>query len=138
MSTLFLSIDPGKDKSGLALMDFTGTILEKKVVFKPLLIDEIIALYKKYNFKKIIIGNTKIGKKAAEEIKSLNIPFEILFTDEEGSTLKARSLFWKENKPHGIWRLIPESLRVPHKPYDDLAAVVIGKRYLETIDKVVS
>lgn len=135
MSTLFLSIDPGKDKSGFALMDFTGAIFEKKVVFKPLLIKEIIALYKKYNFTKIIIGNAKIGKIIEADIKSLHVPFEIIFTDEEGSTLKARSLFWKENKPRGIWRFFPESLRVPYKPYDDFAAVVIGREYLNAIDK---
>lgn len=135
MLDLFLSIDPGKDKSGLAVMDSMGMVLEKEVVLTPFMNNEIINLFKKYNFKKIIIGDTKNGKRLEKEIKHLNASFNTILSDEHGSTLKARSLFWKENKPRGIWRFIPESLRLPYKPYDDLAAVVIGKRYLEAMDK---
>lgn len=111
-------------------MDTDSTVLGKKVVFTPSLLDEIKSLYNKYNFKIILIGNSKKGKDIDKQLNSSNIKSEIIFVDETNSTLEARKLYWQENKPKGFWRLIPESLRLPPVHYDDYAAIVIGNRYI--------
>lgn len=131
MSTIFLSIDPGKDKSGLAVMDKNSSVIEKKVIATINFKKEISDYCKKYSFKKILIGNSKKGKELQTAIIASGIKPEIILVDEANSTLEARKLYWKENIPKGLLRLIPESLRLPPDPYDDYSAIVIGNRYLK-------
>ncbi len=50
--------------------------------------------------------------------------------DEHNSTLEARSVYWELYPPKGLRRLIPEGLRVPPRAIDDLAAIVLVRRYL--------
>lgn len=56
---------------------------------------------------------------------------EIFFADERGTTLAARSLYWKLHPPRGLARIIPISLRVPPRPIDDLAAWAIALRWMD-------
>lgn len=51
---------------------------------------------------------------------------------EDFSTLEARKSYWRLHPPTGLLKLLPESMRVPPRPIDDLAAWVIIKRFLKT------
>ncbi|MEO6908119.1 MAG: resolvase, partial [Abditibacteriaceae bacterium] len=58
--------------------------------------------------------------------------FTIHSVDEKNSTLEARPLYWLEYPRLGLMRFIPISLLSPPVPIDDFAAVVLGRRFLET------
>ncbi|MCX5748827.1 MAG: hypothetical protein NTZ10_01085 [Candidatus Saganbacteria bacterium] len=126
-----LSIDPGKFKSGLAVLDPAGKILERTVIKTLVLSDDIPSYCYKYAVSIILIGNGGPGRIIEKKISSLNIKASVIFINEKGSTLEARRLYWKENPPKGLLRLVPRTLLIPHEPYDDYAAVVIGLRYLK-------
>ncbi len=131
MSSNIISIDPGKFRSGIAVLLEDGAILERRVVKTIELEESVSELCYKYQPHIILLGNSGQGKIIEKKISYLNLKTTILFVNEKGSTLEARKLYWEENTPKGLWRLIPSGLRLPPEPYDDYAAVVIGRRYLD-------
>ncbi|MCC8056607.1 endonuclease [Cloacibacillus sp.] len=70
--------------------------------------------------EKICIGDGTSSREFAKEF-----PFEYSETDEYGTTLEARKIFWRLHPPGGIMKLIPLSLRTPPRNIDDLAAYAI-------------
>lgn len=130
MNENILAIDPGKFKSGIAVLDRNGNVAERRVLKTLVLADEISDMCYKNNVTLILIGNGGPSRIIEKKIAMLNIKAAIIFVNEKGSTLEARKLYWEVNKPKGLLRIIPAGLRIPHEDYDDFAAVVIAKRYL--------
>ncbi|MCQ4765829.1 hypothetical protein NE577_17430, partial [Cloacibacillus evryensis] len=67
--------------------------------------------------EKICNGDGTSSKEFAKDF-----PFEYSETDEYGTTLEARKLFWRLHPPGGIMKLVPLSLRTPPRNIDELAA----------------
>ena len=51
--------------------------------------------------------------------------------EEAHSTEDARTLYWQENPPKGLKKLIPLGMLVPPVPLDAYAAVILVRRFLE-------
>ena len=147
---LILAFDPGRDKTGFALVNLDGELIfsgmfpsiEREKFFDALLnsesIDEFIiertgekisAFIERVKF--IAIGNGTSSKEFYEAAKILK--FEIKITDERNTTLEARNLYWKIYKPGFFLRFLPKGLRVPPRVLDDLAAWAIARRELGVI-----
>ena len=128
--SVIVSVDPGREKCGIAVVDSSGNILKRKVVTTSSVIDNLLELTEKYSADKILIGsgtNSKtIKKRIIDSIP--NIPIDIV--DETHSTEIARKVYFKEYPPKGIFKIIPIGLQIPPVPYDDFAAVVLAKKYL--------
>lgn len=124
-----LSIDPGKSKCGIAILDEERNVLEKKIIFTENFDNEIKKIIKLYQPEKIILGNKTYSKEILKKLK--NLMLDVILVDEHLSSLKARKLYFKENPPRGIWRFIPESLRYPKVPIDEYVAVVLAEEYLK-------
>jgi RNase H-fold protein (predicted Holliday junction resolvase) len=73
------------------------------------------------------MGNGTASKEFHDYLKS-RINLEVLVVDEKNTTLEARKLYWKIHEPGFMMRLLPESIRVPSRVLDDLAAWSIGIR----------
>ena len=129
---MILAIDPGKDKTGLAVMDRQVKVAEKKVVKSLRLLDEVNDLLKKFDIKNIIVGDGTCAKECRARLYAL--PFDIIFVSEKNSSYEARKLYFNDHPPAGILRLIPRGLLFPPVPVDDYAAVVLGRRYLNAIN----
>ena len=127
---MILSIDPGKEKCGLAVLDATGNVLERKVVRRSETSTQTLPLLAKYGIQTILIGRSASGKTVEQEFLRLELKAHLIFVPEKDSTRQARERYWKENPPKGWLKLIPTSLRVPPAPVDDYAAVILGERYL--------
>lgn len=128
---MILAIDPGKDKCGLAVLDMSKNVLEKGVLLReelPRLIPPYVA---KYGVSTIVVGKSPFGKSVEKELLKMELRINVIFVSEKYSTLEARKRYWQENKPKGLWRFIPTSLRTPPIPIDDYAAVILGERYLK-------
>jgi RNase H-fold protein (predicted Holliday junction resolvase) len=127
---MILSIDPGKDKCGLAILDMDGNVLERNILERGDLSTHVPLYVARYGVSTMVIGRSSFGKEVEKELSRLELRTNIIFVSEKYSTLEARKRYWKENRPKGFWRLVPTSLRVPPVPIDDYAAVVIGERFL--------
>jgi len=126
---VILSIDPGSSKSGFAVILSDQKILSSGIRPTEVLVLEIKSIILQFKIDKVVIGKGTGRNKFIEIAKEINA----LVVDEKNSSMDARSLYWKQNPPKGLWRLIPVSLRIPPVPYDDLAAVVLGLRYIDGI-----
>jgi hypothetical protein len=54
----------------------------------------------------------------------------VITVNETNSTLEARDRYWIMYPPQGLQRLIPQGLRIPPRPVDDIVAIILIERYL--------
>ncbi len=127
---MIIAIDPGRDKCGLAVLDRDGNVLEKRIIPRTEIKARLFQHLSSFSPASIIMGNSSNGRQLKEDFKDLDIKFS--FVSEKNSSLEARKLYWEENPPRGLWKIIPTSLRLPPVPVDDYAAVILGKRYLKS------
>jgi RNase H-fold protein (predicted Holliday junction resolvase) len=128
---MILAIDPGKDKCGLAVLDPGGKVQEKKILSREDLVKLLPHYLENFSVSTLVVGQGHFGKELEKELSKSELRADIIFVSEKHSTLEGRKLYWKENKPRGLLRFVPTSLRVPPVPVDDYAAVILGKRYLK-------
>ncbi|MBU1026579.1 MAG: Holliday junction resolvase RuvX [Candidatus Margulisbacteria bacterium] len=128
---MILAIDPGKDKTGLAVLDEKAAIIDKLVVFARNLPATIQEYTKKHSITEVVIGQSAAGQILAKKLQAESSNIKLSFVSEKNSSLEARQRYWQENKPRGLWKLIPSSLRIPPVPVDDWAAVILGERHLK-------
>jgi RNase H-fold protein (predicted Holliday junction resolvase) len=135
-------IDPGRYKIGVAFAEggslLFSAIIPKAaegVLFESFRTKDWNALepWKKIGETKLLEGRTLetiyLGNGTSSEdlSKTLIGICELEITDEYGTTLKGRELYWKLHPPKGFWKLVPVSLRTPPRDIDDLAAWAIIK-----------
>jgi len=131
---IFLGFDPGRDKCGLAIVTIDKEILWHEVIKSEDAIASIQQLWSKYQPNKLIIGNLTTSQEWKQKIiDKLNLSSAIEFVDEKNSTLEARGLYWQMYPPKGLGRLIPQSLKVPPRPIDDLVAILLVQRYIDKL-----
>lgn len=142
MISIKCGIDPGRHKIGVAFTEGDRLLFSAII---PKLSEEVLLLsFKKRNWEaldvwkkegdlkflegrvleKIFLGN---GTSSEDLNKLLGSICELEITDEYGTTLKGRELYWKLHPPKGLWKLVPLSLRTPPRDIDDLAAWAIIK-----------
>jgi RNase H-fold protein (predicted Holliday junction resolvase) len=127
---MILAIDPGKNKCGLAILDKKGNVQEIKIISREDISNSIPHYVAKYGVYTLVVGRSHFGKELEKELSRLDLRINIIYISEKYSTHEARKRYWKTNKPKGLMRLIPTSLRVPPEPVDNYAAVILGERFL--------
>ena len=131
---MILGFDPGRDKCGVAVMNAEGQIQYHQVVSADNAIASIQLLSQKYPIKLIVMGNLTTAKSWRNKLQSYFANFPIEMIDESNSTLEARDRYWQMYPPRGLKRLIPQGMRLPPRPIDDIVAIILIERYLLTIN----
>lgn len=130
MNDEILAIDPGREKTGIAILK-NSDVLEHKIINSEELVQTIKSLLEKYIIKTIIMGNGTSSKKKYDLLKREFMDRDIVLINEYRTTDEARKLYFQENPPKGWKKLIPLGMQVPPVPVDDYAAIVIGRKYLK-------
>lgn len=130
MNDEILAIDPGREKTGIAILK-NSDVLEHKIINSDELVQIIKSLLEKYIIKTIVMGNGTSSKKKYDLLKQEFIDRDIVLINEYRTTDEARKLYFLENPPKGWKKLIPLGMQVPPVPVDDYAAIVIGRKYLK-------
>lgn len=138
----YLGIDPGRDKTGVALVEETGRILAVQVMrtrnfsdallkflYAALQVKNAWALRKK--LKAVVLGNGTGSEEHRQWIETALPGYPVHVVDEKYSTEEAKALYWELYPPHGLRRLIPLGLQTPPEPLDGYAAVVQVHRFME-------
>ena len=123
----YLGIDPGRSKTGLALVDAAGKILALHIALTENMEAELRSFTSGVALAGVIMGNDKVIGAAVRSVLP-KTPLELV--GEAHSTEEARSLYWQENPPQGWRRLVPLGMLVPPEPLDAYAAVVQVRRWL--------
>jgi len=131
MTHVILGFDPGRDKCGLAVMGKERQLLYHEVVPSQDAIVTIQQLYQQFSIEMIVMGNQTTAKSWRQKLdRDLSPPMPIVMVDERYSTLEARDRYWQMYPPKGLQRLIPQGMREPPRPIDDIVAILLIERYL--------
>ena len=125
---MFMGIDPGRDKCGVAILTAAGEIKFQRVISTEELDVAIKNLAAEFEIEKVILGDGTTHKAAAKKISSAGLTFELV--DEKHTTEEARREFWKKNPPSGWRKFLPTSMQVPPEPVDAIVAEILVKRFL--------
>jgi RNase H-fold protein (predicted Holliday junction resolvase) len=127
-----LGFDPGKDKCGVAAIDGDGRLLYHQVVPTEQTLDRISNLCQQYNVDRLVMGDQTTAKQWKQQLTAAFPDLPICLVDERYSSLEARDRYWRMYPPNFLTSLIPQGMRQPPRPIDDLVAIILIERYLAT------
>jgi RNase H-fold protein (predicted Holliday junction resolvase) len=128
---IYLGFDPGKDKCGVAVVDHTGKALYHEVWLSAELVTDLPALCAQWQISQIVMGDRTTARQWQQKLTAALPEMLIYLVDEHYSTLAARDLYWEMYPPQGLQRLVPQGMRLPPRPIDDLVAIILVRRYLQ-------
>ena len=96
---MFMGIDPGRDKCGVAVLNSEGEIKFQSVVPTEELAGVIKNLTAEFEIKSVILGDGTTHKAAARKVSEAGLNFQLV--DEKHTTEEARREYWKKNPPRG-------------------------------------
>ena len=119
-----ISIDPGKSKCGLTIVDMEEKkVYEALVIRSSLLLNYVRRECKKDKRIKILIGN---GTGSKNFVKPLNkIASDVIIAAEKNSTYRAKERYFDIFPLKGIKSILPRELFIINKNLDALAALII-------------
>jgi RNase H-fold protein (predicted Holliday junction resolvase) len=130
----YLGFDPGRDKCGMAVMENNRCLHYHEVILSDDVTQKLISLCQQFPIEQLIMGNQTTAKQWKIKLeKILPRPIPITMVDERNSSVEARDRYWEMYPPQGLTRLIPQGLRVPPRPIDDIVAILLIERYLAQI-----
>lgn len=131
---MILAVDPGKDKTGCAVVEEDGGLVEKKVIPTTQYEKEIAALLSEYPVRAFIMGNgtrhRELEDRTNRLLQIMERPFRVVLADEKYTTEMGEAWYWKDHPARGLARLIPKGMRTVPVPIDDYVAWIIGNIYL--------
>lgn len=134
MTKYYLGIDPGRSKTGLALVGEAGEIINLQIADSHNIENEIVNFVEKNCPAQIVLGNGTNSSNIGEAVRRALPAISLCVVEEAHSTEEARSLYWQHNPPQGWRRLMPLGMLVPPVPLDAYAAVILVRRFLEGQD----
>ncbi len=126
-----LGIDPGRSKTGLALVAADGKIVRLHIAQTDAIISELRSFVAQEQVNCVVMGDGTNHKAIAAAVCEVLPQAELHLVGEAHSTEEARSLYWQQNPPKGWRALLPLGLQVPPVPLDAYAAVVQVRRWLQ-------
>ena len=131
MNKLYFGIDPGIIKTGLGLVNGAGKIVKLHIAESQNIDNEIVEFIKNSCPVHIVLGNGTNSRNIGESVKRVLNDVMVTVVEEAHSTEEARTLYWQDNPPKGLKKLIPLGMLVPPVPLDAYAAVILVRRFLE-------
>lgn len=126
-----LGIDPGRSKTGLALVTADGKIMRLHIAQTDSIACELRSFAAHEQIECIVMGDGTNHEGIGTATREVFPHAQLHLVGEAHSTEEARSLYWRENPPKGWRALVPLGLLVPPVPLDAYAAVVQVRRWLQ-------
>lgn len=132
---MILAIDPGSEKTGVAVVAIDGSLVEKQIVPTPDLAVYLGQAYGRHPFTQVVMGDGTNHKHLQPVVEHWleqyhpAIPFALV--DEKFTTVEGRTLYFQCTPRHGWRRWLPVSWQYPPEPVDDFVAWIIGRRFLK-------
>jgi RNase H-fold protein (predicted Holliday junction resolvase) len=131
---MLLGFDPGRDKCGVAVMGLDRQVQFNQVVPADGVETTIQKLCRDFPISVCVMGNQTTSKEWSGKLTTyLSDAVRLFKVDERNSSLEARDRYWELYPPQGLQRLIPQGMRVPPRPVDDIVALILIERYLNRL-----
>jgi RNase H-fold protein (predicted Holliday junction resolvase) len=130
---IYLGFDPGRDKCGVAVMTGDRQILYHQVLASETIAQTLPQLCTQYQVNQVVMGNQTTAKQWQGKLQSyLPASLPLALVNERNSTAEAKERYWQMYPPRGLDRLLPLGLRTPPRPVDDIVAILLIERYLNS------
>jgi RNase H-fold protein (predicted Holliday junction resolvase) len=134
---MILGFDPGKDKCGVAVMAVDRQLYYHEVILSENAIASIEELRQRFPISLLVMGDQTTSKRWKQKLQTeLSEVINIILIDERYSTLEARDRYWQMYPPTGLTKLLPQGMRQPPRPIDDIVAILLIERYLSRLTAV--
>ena len=123
-----ISIDPGKCKCGLVLVDLTKKKVDQAIVLNTEFLPNYVKnLNGSENISKVIIGN---GTTSRQNIEKLDfIRNDLIIVEEKNTTLRAKKRYFEIFPTRGLKSFLPKEIFIMNKNLDALSALIILEDY---------
>ena len=123
-----ISIDPGKFKCGLVLVDVNKKKVHQAIILKSeSLKDYIRNLNSVEDISKIIIGNGTTSKEIRKKLDFFQK--EIITVEEKNTTYRSKARYFELFPISGLKFLIPREIFILNKNLDAISALIILEDY---------
>ena len=123
-----ISIDPGKCKCGLVVVDMNTKIVDQAIVLDTEFLPKYVKTLKSNeNISKAIIGNGTTSKENIEKLAF--IKEDLIIFEEKNTTYRAKKRFFELFPTRGLKNLIPKDLFIINKNLDAVSALIILEDY---------
>ena len=123
-----ISIDPGKYKCGLVLVDLPKKKVDQAIVLNTEFLPNYVKnLNGSENISKVIIGN---GTTSRQNIEKLDfIQNNLIIVEEKNTTLRAKKRYFEIFPTRGLKSFLPKEIFIMNKNLDALSALIILEDY---------
>ena len=123
-----ISIDPGKCKCGLVLVDINKKKVDQAIVINTEFLPKyVLTLKSSENISKFIIGNGTTSKENIEKLEF--IKKDLIIFEEKNTTYRAKKRFFELFPVMGLKSLLPKELFLINKNLDAISALIILEDY---------
>ena len=123
-----ISIDPGKFKCGLVLVDINKKTVDQAIVINTEFLPKYVRTLKNLeNVSKVIIGNGTTSKENIEKLKF--IKKDLIIFEEKNTTFRAKKRYFELFPIKGLKILMPKELSLINKNLDAISALIILEDY---------
>tara|TARA_B100000242_G_C42961100_1_gene445732 strand:+ start:244 stop:681 length:438 start_codon:yes stop_codon:yes gene_type:complete len=124
----FISIDPGKCKCGLVLVDINQKKVDQAIVINTEFLPKYVKTLKSTeNISKVIIGNGTTSKENIEKLEF--IKKDLIVFEEKNTTYRAKMRFFELFPIKGLKVLLPKEIFIMNKNLDAISALIILEDY---------
>ena len=124
----FISIDPGKCKCGLVLVDINQKKVDQAIVIDTEFLPKYVKTLKSTeNISKVIIGNGTTSKENIEKLEF--IKKDLIVFEEKNTTYRAKMRFFEFFPIRGLKVLLPKEFFIMNKNLDAISALIILEDY---------
>ena len=123
-----ISIDPGKCKCGLVLVDINKKKVDQAIVINTESLPRHVKNLKRVEkISKVIIGNGTTSKENVEKLEF--IKNDLIIFEEKNTTYRAKKRYFELFPTRGLKMLLPKELFILNKNLDAVSALVIVEDY---------
>jgi len=131
MMSKLISIDPGKCKCGLVLVNFDQKKVDQAVVLNTEFLPKYVKNLNNYeDISKVMIGNGTTSRQNIEKLEF--IKNNLIIVEEKNTTLRAKKRYFELFPVRGLKTLIPKEIFIMNKNLDALSALIILEDYCNT------
>ena len=124
----FISIDPGKCKCGLVLVDINKKKVDQAIVLNTEFLPKYVKTLKSTEkISKVIIGNGTTSKENIEKLEF--IKKDLIVFEEKNTTYRAKKRFFELFPIRGLKVLLPKEFFIMNKNLDAISALIILEDY---------
>lgn len=131
---MILAIDPGSEKTGMALLTDDGRLVWRAVIKSGEVPAKAAETAAESALTALVMGDGTHHKEMQAKVEAAlcdaGHPMKTSLVDEKFTTEMGRARYLAEHPARGLAKLLPRGMRTVAGPVDDYVAQIIGEIYL--------